>query len=596
MLAALVATVLADRRPARALRRQMEVLLLDGTDDAARDAARLFESVFYRLSPFADERLPSVAAHVFRVLGRQRVAHLLAGTAAQLATPAPPPADAEAAAIVAAPDQGHALLSALERLAAGQDWAESARLVEAVWPSVRPIGHYWVYYRMAAVYQRLDDRDAERLMAALAVQIEPASHIAGEPYARLLRLFHDDGRPRDMAELVLRQRTLCPHAPIVDAAEAERLCAEAGALAAPPPAPPGIPHAIFPREPRPALGWRRYGNGVPNGLRELLQPDTREAVVITELADAEVLTAEDTVAVCSAPGTVETGLSVGQVPTLLPRRLVALARAGRAPAELRIDTAVLLSDEFPAPNLCHFLLDHVPRLLLYGRIGIAPAHVTVIGPAPHTDYQRETLARIGVNRWHPTDAPARLRVGRLFVASTCRQLRHPAHWGAAWAVASVRALFDVAPRARSRRLLISRADAAVRRIANQGDVESLLARCGFETIVPGRMRFADQIAAFREATHVVAPHGAGLANILFCAPGTHVLEVFHPHYGTWAYAMVSVPLDLDYASMVGMDGESEAAAFNEPAWPLPDRLIHAGRDMRVDLPELRRWLADTGAL
>ena len=189
----------------------------------------------------------------------------------------------------------------------------------------------------------------------------------------------------------------------------------------------------------------------------------------------------------------------------------------------------------------------------------------MIGPALRMEYQRDTLARIGVGGWHATDAPARLRVGRLFVASTCRHLRHPAHWGSDWAIGDMRALFDLAPRARTRRLLVSRADAAVRRVVNEAGARiALLAPLGFETIVPGRLSFAEQIAAFRDATHVVAPHGAGLANILFCAPRTHVLEVFHPHYGTWAYAMAAATLGLDYASLVARDGASDAAEFNDP--------------------------------
>ena len=109
------------------------------------------------------------------------------------------------------------------------------------------------------------------------------------------------------------------------------------------------------------------------------------------------------------------------------------------------------------------------------------------------------------------------------------------------------------------------------------------------------MSFADQIAAFRDATHIVGPHGAGMANIVFCGAGAHVLEVFHPLYGTWAYAMVAPPLGLDYASMVGRDGESDDPQYNDPSLPQARRNEHAGRDMRVDLDQLCQWLLETGA-
>jgi hypothetical protein len=52
-----------------------------------------------------------------------------------------------------------------------------------------------------------------------------------------------------------------------------------------------------------------------------------------------------------------------------------------------------------------------------------------------------------------------------------------------------------------------------------------LARRGFDILDPGRMEMAAQIAAFRAAALVVGPHGAGLANIVFCRPDAVVYEL-----------------------------------------------------------------------
>jgi tetratricopeptide (TPR) repeat protein len=590
---ALVATIAADRRPVDALRERIEVLAMAGRD---AEAALLFETFFYRLQPYADARLPHLAASVYRRLGRPDPAFLLEGLAAQLQPPqAVEGIDEEAARILAGPAPDALLLGALERLAGEKDWLGSARLFESVWPHARPVAEYWVYFRMSAVYEALERRDAAALLAALAVQIEPDTPVAHEPYLRLFNYFRTGGRLRDAAELVLRQRALCPDHPLLPDHDTAELLRQAGPLAAPPAPPSRRSRVIIAAETRAPRIWRLYGGALPKGLVELQEPMQRPAVTVTEIRHAEVLTADNHVAVFGADGAPHLDLSVGLFPALLRRRIAALRAGGESVAQREIDIAVLNIDQFPLPNLCHFLLDHATRLLLYRRAGIDLSAVTVIGPSLRAEYQHLTAARIGLGGWQATDAPARLFVRRLFVSSNCRHLRHPAHWAARWAIEDIRGLFDVMPRARTRRLLVSRADAEYRRLVNEDEIAALLTPFGFEVIVPGRLPFAEQIAAFRDATHVVAPHGAGLTNILFCAPGTHVLEAFHPHYGSWAYAMLADALDLDYAPLLGRDGLSDAAALNDPAAPLPHRNACIDRYIRIDPAEVRRWLDDTGA-
>jgi capsular polysaccharide biosynthesis protein len=551
--------------------------------------------VFYRLPPYAETDLPAAAAEVMRRVGRTDAALLLDGLAAQMQAPRPLPDDADAVCrdIVAAREQDDRLHDALVNFAREHRWADSAALFERVWPCLGPVGYFWVHFRMSAVYATLGRHDAARLMAALAVQIDPAGRGAREPYARLLDGFRALGRLRDAVELAERQIALCPDERVIPAAELAALRALAGPLAVPPPAPPGRTHVLVGREMRPAQTWRRFGRGEPIGFRDLNRPKLREAVVISELREAEVLADRHTVAVL-AEGVVQAQLSVGGVPGQLAHRFAAAVRAGTPPPSLALDTAVLVSDEFPHPNLCHFLLDHLPRLLSYRRAGVDLVRVDVIGPPVVMPYQHETLARIGVGAWHDTAEMRRFRVRRLFVSSTCHANQHPAHLGADWAIGSVRALFDLAPRDRRRRLLISRADATARRLVNEGEIARMLAPLGFETIVPGRMSFADQIAAFRDATHVIGPHGAGLANILFCAPGTHVLEVMHPHYATYAYAVIAPSLGLDYASLVAWDGGSDAAEYNVLPWQDTRRNEHMNRDIRLDPGDLRPWLDQAG--
>jgi capsular polysaccharide biosynthesis protein len=55
---------------------------------------------------------------------------------------------------------------------------------------------------------------------------------------------------------------------------------------------------------------------------------------------------------------------------------------------------------------------------------------------------------------------------------------------------------------------------------------------GFAMIATETMTFAEQVRRFAAAGAVVAPHGAGLANVLWSAPGATVVEIFSPAYAT----------------------------------------------------------------
>lgn len=96
------------------------------------------------------------------------------------------------------------------------------------------------------------------------------------------------------------------------------------------------------------------------------------------------------------------------------------------------------------------------------------------------------------------------------------------------------------------RLFISRRHAS-RCLDNEGEIEAALHSDGFQTVRPERLNgFAEQIRVFQEAAVVVATHGAGLANLVWCAPGTRVVEIFSPRYFNDCYAALASSLGLRY--------------------------------------------------
>lgn len=77
------------------------------------------------------------------------------------------------------------------------------------------------------------------------------------------------------------------------------------------------------------------------------------------------------------------------------------------------------------------------------------------------------------------------------------------------------------------RIYISRKDAVKgnRQILNEDSLISLLEKYDFEIIRLGDLSLKQQANVFKGARYVIAPHGAGLANVIHAEPGTCFLEM-----------------------------------------------------------------------
>jgi capsular polysaccharide biosynthesis protein len=76
----------------------------------------------------------------------------------------------------------------------------------------------------------------------------------------------------------------------------------------------------------------------------------------------------------------------------------------------------------------------------------------------------------------------------------------------------------------SRMIYVARTDTAGRTLRNEAEIIQRLEAMGFEIFIGSQHSVAEQVKVFREARLIVAPHGAGLTNLLFCQPKTVVVE------------------------------------------------------------------------
>ena len=109
------------------------------------------------------------------------------------------------------------------------------------------------------------------------------------------------------------------------------------------------------------------------------------------------------------------------------------------------------------------------------------------------------------------------------------------------------------------KVYISRSDAKTRRVTNEKELAAVLEPLGFTGMTLGQATVAEQISLFRHAKVIVAPHGAAVANVIFCQPGTVVIELIPQSYRHTMYGYVAAWSGLKYGRVVCPDtGGKEA--------------------------------------
>ncbi len=213
-------------------------------------------------------------------------------------------------------------------------------------------------------------------------------------------------------------------------------------------------------------------------------------------------------------------------------------------------------------NYFHWMFDVLPRLRLLRDAGIAWETVDhfLIGEAG-ARFQEESLAALGIpmERCVPCAPSSLHRCQDLLVPSLAGSSGHPP----AWVCDFLRETFlemdaPASPSGRRRKIYVSRAGARFRRVVNEDEVTGALLREGFEVVVPERLPIREQARLFAGADVVVAPHGAGCTNAVFCKPGTTFIEIFPPRYVLACYWAVCCQRGLRYAYDVGKTSGSSS--------------------------------------
>jgi hypothetical protein len=240
---------------------------------------------------------------------------------------------------------------------------------------------------------------------------------------------------------------------------------------------------------------------------------------------------------------------------------------------------------FPAwgNSYFHWMLQILPRIHLLSESGVSIGKYVVNTEAmnsPRSSFQHETLATLGLDEENIIVVPPlfRLRADQLAVTSVV--------WGInqRWAAEFLKNRFlrTTSPR-ENRRFYVSRRTASRGRgVVNEGEVEEVLEKFKFEEFLPEQLSVAEQAEAFASASAIVAPHGGALTNLVFCRPGTKVVEFFAPTYVHPVYWMLSSLRHLDYYYLVGR-GERPSSFASMPEGGRGLDPIEVDPDLLVEL-------------
>lgn len=190
----------------------------------------------------------------------------------------------------------------------------------------------------------------------------------------------------------------------------------------------------------------------------------------------------------------------------------------------------------------HWLLDELPRYLIPENL-----EFDQIICSRNTAINREALSALGLENKKILflNQTKHYRCELLTVPSYVTPIGHPSPY-LVEGLKSVAISLIHPQRQYPEKLFISRQTARSRRIVNEDQIFSFFEAQGYTRICLEDFSWQDQINLFYYAREIVSPHGAGLANLVFCAQKPLVVELFNAKYIHWCFWKLARLVEADY--------------------------------------------------
>lgn len=228
----------------------------------------------------------------------------------------------------------------------------------------------------------------------------------------------------------------------------------------------------------------------------------------------------------------------------------------------------------------HWMIDSIARLGLLKESGLFDQVDYFLVPNYSAKYHKETLDHFGIteDKIINEESVGHIQADQLIVSSyTQVKFHHPK-----WACDFLHNTFTK-PRAdkkRDRLIYIPRGDAAInRKVLNEPALLELLKEYGFETKFLSDMNIDDEAEYFNTAKLVLGVQGSGFTNLVFCEPGTKVLQFFPDTYVRHIDYDISNKMGLEYHYLLcPSDGEAH------------DTMVGQKINVTADIPAIKAKL------
>ncbi|MBD2484124.1 tetratricopeptide repeat protein [Planktothrix sp. FACHB-1365] len=302
------------------------------------------------------------------------------------------------------------------------------------------------------------------------------------------------------------------------------------------------------------------------------QAETRNAFVVI-LENGKVWGDSATSAIMTAQNELLTDISTGCAELVLS--------SNKLPPAYKIDGTVAFLSVQWGEAFYHWLYDVLPGIHLIQESGISLDSIDYfVFNSYRSPYQKQTLQKLGIPESKIIESRYQPYIQAQKIIVPAPNFFHNSTATSPWICKFLKQQFvsqDFQKISTNRRIYISREQASYRHLVNQDELLKRLEPLNFESVVLESLTISEQAELMASASVVLTPHGAGLSNIVFCQPGTKVIELFAPTHIPPCYRIISNICELEHYYLIGELVENEA---------LDDITFLGLLDMRINIDDL----------